>query len=709
MKTRNELLDELHKPYPLTAEERIEVGDLIRPITLLQKYPDYALIYLSGIVLPPHERTIIYALADGYENNVVIGSRGTSKTSAVCVLFAGWKGLLFANKKLVTIGTGFRAGQLIFEDTAKWLEGTWQSQNTELQYFRTSCPNENVIKRHQNYWQIDYDSHSSNLTVPTNDPNKIRGIRGHLLFADEANSIDWTLITEVAESFLNVQGDFEHGGAYAEDNQIFYTSTIDFSWRPLQNVIRAAEESIERDYTAMNHLKAGRYDDYYDLLRKGIGKYQYICFDYTDVLIRRKLHTRDGRKMRVNWPNPKIPLTTDPQGIPYIEMDANGRMMRHGRPTQYYRTYPISKSKLEQPLFEGTTDESSWLAEQRNVVESASGDVYNNTLVDKATNVRNCIVPYNRTSKEYQAAFKESEEDYTAPLMYECSDPVVIGVDYATQSDFSAFVVIRLGPCATGEYNYLTHHGKTDWCNVIWAEQHRHVSHRDVADKLREFLVRYPNVLFYHEPYLTDTWQLCRGIGLDMKGGGSGVRDELAYINDHVLGSNQYRVYDPLDRDPRIQAFASDPSSKPMLDAIWPSAELNDRLVTFTVAQMETNLLYIAKYLESSKRPKNKRELDVGYEGVKGLSWQLRKLRQEPGTNWRKFFMEGDKELTTNKKDYWAAFIYASKQMRAHIIRQRRIDDAPPPMAALVTQINSGRGGLHGRTPGTRSIGGRYL
>lgn len=710
-KTRNELLDSLHEPYPLTAEEQIEIGGILKPITLMQRYPDYAIVSLSGIFMPPHERTIVYAMAEGYENNVVIGSRGTSKTSTVCVLFGGWKGLLFANKKLVTLGTGFRAGQLIFEDKAKWLEGKWQNQNKELQFFRSSCPSENVIKRHQNYWQIDYDSHSSNLTVPTNDPDKIRGIRGHLLFGDEANSIDWNLITQVAESFLNVEGDFEHGGAYSEENQIFYTSTIDFSWRPLQNVIRAAEESIERDRYAMEMLKSGDYSGYYDMLRKGIGKYQYLRFDYTDLLIRKKLETRDGRKMRIHWPDPKIPLTTDPQGIPYLNMDETGRPVRHGKPVQYYKTYPIAKHKLEQPLFEGTTDESSWLAEQRNIVESASGDVYSNDLVDGATCVRHGIVPFARTSKEYKELFKDTEEDYYAPLLYRCSDPVVIGVDYATQSDFSAFVVIRVGPLATGEYDFLTHHGKTDWSNVIWAEQHRHVSHRDIADKLREFLVRYPNVVFFHEPYQHDTWQLCRGIGLDMKGGGSGVRDELAYINDHVLESNQIRIYDPLDRDPRILGFATDPVSRPMLDAIWPNPELNDRLVTFTVAQIETKLLYIAKYLESSRRPKGQRELDIGYEGVKGLAWQLRKLRQEPGTNWRKFFMEGDKDLTTNKKDYWAAFIYAAKQLRAHIIRQRRIDDAPPPMAALVTSVNSGRGGIHGRVPGTRDIGTgrRYL
>jgi len=92
--------------------------------------------------------------------------------------------------------------------------------------------------------------------------------------------------------------------------------------------------------------------------------------------------------------------------------------------------------------------------------------------------------------------------------------------------------------------------------------------------------------------------------------------------------------------------------------------------------------------------------LHIGYDAMKSLDAQLRKLRQAPTKNFRSFYIEGDTAKAQNKKDLWAAFIYAAKQMRAHIIRQRQIDDTPPPMGARISRVGSGR--THGRTLGSR-------
>lgn len=697
------------KPLKWTAEQRIELEALIRPVVLWQLYPDLAVINLTGIFLPPHQRIMLQALHDGYMTTSIVASRGTSKTAVADVIYAGYNGLMFSGVKMVTLSaTGFRGGQIIFEDAAKWINCGWHNQDISAQFMRNSMRNENVIKRAQNFWTMEFDSGSTNLTVPTNDPDKLRGIRGHLLFIDEANTIDWRLVTEVADSFLNVGTDFEHGGSESEDNRVVYTSTIDFNWRPYQEQVRASKAGVQRDMDAAEAQRTGNIERYNELRREGLLRTQYIQFDYTDVLVTEFITTRSGSKFKVNYPNPKIPLTQDYAGVPFSKRHPTGGMIKEGTELNYYRSYPIQKNKLEEKLFDGTAEESSWLAEQRNIVDTASGDVYGYELVAQAA----CEGPYSiRRWKDcpdyYKSAFPTEDYNYIAPVLWDCSDPCVMGIDYASQSDFSAFVVIRLGPCAVGEYNYLTHLGQTPWCNVIWAEQHKHTTHKDVADKARQLMQRY-NIMYHHEPWLDDTWQLCRGIGLDMKGGGAGVRDDFARLNDEVIAPNEFRIYDPLDRDPRIQgALINDPQSKPMLDTIHPSPEANDRMVTFTVAQMEQKLMYIGKYLEKSQRPRGKNELVVGYDGVLGLTWQLRKLRQEPTASWRRFFVEGDTEKTTNKKDYWAAFCYASKQARAHIIRQRRMDDTPPPMGAIITRINS-KGGNNGRAAGSRDSFDRY-
>lgn len=690
-KTPTQLLKQLDRSLSISAEDQLELRPVMRAITVWQEFPDIALVNLSGIFIPPHERTMMYALHQGASQNINVSSRGTAKSSAVCVLYANYKMLLFAKRRFVTLSaTGFRGGQLIFEEINRWLNGAWEDQDRAAGFFRKSCKYENLIHRAQNFWKLEYDSLSSNITIPTNDEDRMRGLRGTDLIIDEANTADEEMVTKVANSFLNVLGDFKHGGAESHTNQTYYTSTIDFNWRWLQKKVRAALEGIYRDWQAAQALARGDIKTFKDLHRIGLHEYTYVSFDYTDVLVREIVTTREGESFRVKWPDDNIPITHDERGIPYVEKAEDGRMRRIGNPINYYRTYPINKKDLEIGLYDGVADESSWWAEQRNIVDSASGDVYSHDLVDRASCVgKYAITEFAKTSSDWQRQHDEDKLDYFPPLLWECKDPCVLGVDYATQSDFTAFVVIRLGPLASGDYNYITGEGRTQWSNVIWAEQYRRMTHTDVAMKIHELRHRY-NLVYNHEPHITDTWEMCRAIGLDMRGGGHGVRDQLAQLNKPHLTPPEVRIIDPLDRDDRILAYALDANSLPMLDGIWPSAELNAKLVQFSVAQMEQNLLYIAKYLDRSQRPANSGRLDIGYDAVHNLAWQLRKLRKEMSQtqNWPRFYVEGDTNKDVNKKDLWAALMYAAKQARAHLIRQRAIDTAIPAMGAIAVRVN---------------------
>jgi len=615
---------------------------------------------------------------------------------------------MFPNRHAVILSyTGFRGGQLILGDTERWIKGTWSSQKLEVPYIERSIKRDNIINKSQNFWEIPFHSGNTIRTLPTNDPDKIRGVRGTDLFFDEANFISKYLMDVVAIPFLSVKGDFEHGGLYADPNQIYYTSTIDFEWRPFMEEVRAAKAALRREMDALKALRLKQTEKFEEYERDGLFTHSFVSFDYTDCLIREKVTTRDGRTFKVNWPNPSIRLVRDPRGIPFSVRGSNGKMLRDSPAIRYYPTYPVEKNNIENKLSQGTQDESSWMSENRNIVDKSAGDVYSYTLVDKASCRESyCITPYADCPPDYKQAFKEDERDYVAPLLWECRDPCVLGVDYATQSDFSAFVVIRMGPCATGDYNYMTHHGKTRWSNVIWAEQHKHTSHKDVADKIRQLMQRY-NVVWYYDVNNEDPWLRCRAIGLDMRGGGSGVRDDLAYINDDHVDPPLFRIYDPQDKDPRIAVCTTDVNAKPMLDAMWPQGDVADRMVTFTVAQMETSLLYLPKFLERSQRTQSSAELEIGYYACANLAKQLVKLRQEPTTTWRRFYMEGDTEKDTNKKDLWSAFVYAAKQYRAHLIRQQVIDNAPPPTAVRVVHANA-KGGTHGRAAGART-GRRYL
>jgi hypothetical protein len=671
----------------LTAEQIIELGETLRPLIVFQEFPDIALITLSDIYLPPHQRTMIWQMHLGAGTNVVVASRGTAKTSTVCMLYPNYIGPLYPGRLAVTLSaTGLRGGQTIFLDAERWLNGGWDSQQQRVPYLRSCIPRTpSPIMKMPSFWRIEYANHAMNTTLPTKDPDAVRGTRAHDIYCDETNTMDREFIDDVVLPFLTVGTDMRHGGAYSKKNRIFFVSTIDYGWRPYQDRIAAAREGLSRDLRALEFARAGNWEAYDELDAKGLNQYTFTKFDYTDVLIRKHITRRDGRKVEVlGWPDPNIPLTRDKKGIPFSTRTADGRMDVRGAPVEYWKTYSVQKEEIEKPIRDAITDQASWLSEQRNISDTAVGDVYSNLLVSAAScEGDRCITPYAALNDEWRAKYKDDQRDYIPPVLYQCADPCVLGVDYAPQSDYCAFVVIRLGPLSKAEFNPLAHTGKTAWSNVIWAEQHQKMTGREAADKIRLLRERY-NLTWIHQPHLTDTWEVCRAIGLDMRGGGTAVRDELAWISDEKLPEGQVRIYDPLDNDERIVAFEKDSRAVAMLDAIWPTDTLNETLVEFTKGQMEQGLLYIPKFLEVHDRPAGKRELHVGYEAARILATQLRKIRQEPTKAARRFYMEGDTEKDRNKKDFFSAFLYAGKQMRAHIIRQRQIDNTPPPLGGVI-------------------------
>src|SRR5690348_16541504 len=446
-----------------TAEQRIEVAPMGKTIMQLQENPDIALVALSGITVPPHQRLMLYLAHWGAPSNVFIASRGTAKTSTIGTLYANYKQLLFPRRNAVTLAAkGFRGGQMMFLDTEKWIQGGWDSQDLQAPFFRGSIDRQNLITKAANYWTIQYDSFSKNVTLPTKDPEAIRGWRGNDLFMDEANFVDLELIDKVVMPFLNVKGDFKHGGAFAASNQIYFITTVDYNWRAFQNRITAARDGIYRDWQATQAAQAGEWEKYEHLEVQGLYEHSHIRLDYTDILIRRRITNRAGRTFEVQYPDPNIPLTVDKRGIPFTEKDEQGRMKKFGSRIEYYQTYPVDKESMERSLLDGSTDEGSWLSEQRNVIDTATGDVYAHELVDKAACVgERHLLAYADLPEGWKKRFAEEQLDYMPPVLWRCTDPCVLGVDWAPQSDFCAFVVIRMGPLAKGAFDPFTHCGKT--------------------------------------------------------------------------------------------------------------------------------------------------------------------------------------------------------------------------------------------------------
>lgn len=690
----------------IPAEQRIELDTLYPTLLALQEHADVAVQALYGLYVPPHQGTMLDVANLGAGSNFNISSRGTSKSSATCVLTASHRAMTFAKRKGVELAaTGFRGGQLIFNDLKRLAEGGWIDQEEGLRFLSASAKNPDIVHRGQNSWEVDLRSFSNLRTFPTTNPDMIRGIRGNDLYCDEANFMEEELIEKVAIPFLNVVGDFKHGGAFAKKNSVFFCSTIDYDWRPFQKRLVAARDSIKRDVLAREAQEAGQTALYDELVKEGLYDTTYVCFDYTDTIIRKHGVTRDGHRYTIKkYPNKHMQLQKFPEGIPFTERDARGFLRKQSGPIEGWTTYPLDKKKVEEGIRTGATDEASWLSEQRNVTDTSDGGVYSNPLINRATNegVR-YVLPFKECGDGWRKKYRETLTDFAPTVQWTCKDPCVLGVDFASVNDFSAFVVIRLGPMAEGTFNPLTGEGNTPWSNVVWCEQHRGTSHKDVMLKIHELAKRY-NLVYFYDENEEDMWKVCRAIGLDLRGGGFGVRDELLLSDKSAddLAADEFRIYDPRDKDERIQAVHMQPKSKPMLDGITADDRFNSNMVEYTIGQMENELLYLPKWIPESER-QDQPQLQPGFTAAKALAAQLRKLRQKPTKAARTFYMEGNVNLVENKKDMWASFIYAAKQMRAHLIRVKMINEAPPPMGGVVTRVNSAVRGIAGRSPGARS------
>lgn len=684
----------LARDSSVPAELALELGRLVTPMLVFQEHPCLAARAVMGLVVPAHQRLLQDAMHRGAPSTVIIGSRGTSKTATAAVVYHTFKSLFWSKRKAVVIqASGFRGGQLIFEDLERMAVGAWVDQDSDLQMVARSMRGEKLIKRSQNFWSIDWSSLSSSYTVPTNDAEKLRGMRATDLLVDEANFADMVLVDKVASSFLNVLQDFKTGGEAALTNTVIYTTTVDYGWREFQQIAQAAYAGLERELDALRAAQAGQWDLYQEYERKGLHRSTWVCLDYTDTIMTRYITTRDGRRFEVRWPDPERKWRQDPQGIPYSVRGEDGRMQKEGVPCEIITTYPINRIEMEGKLLSGESAEPVWLAEQRNVEDTAAGDVYPHHVVDEVVCKGNrFVIPWAECGEAWQKTY-ESHVHYRPTVMWSCSDPCVVGVDYAPGArDFCALVVIRVGPLAQGPFDPVRGIGSTPWSNVIWTEQHRNASGAKIAEKLRAYAERY-NLAFFHDPHQLDPWQACRAIGLDCRGGGNTVRDELVFINDEVVPAGKYRILDPLDPDERVQAFRQDADAKPMLDALLPTAQLNDKLVEFTLAQLSNHLLYLPADVPLSERPLDPR-LDIAYDGARILEHQLRALQQAPTPGgYRRFFMKGDKSKVVNKKDFWSAFIYGSKQLRAHLLRVRLIDNTPPPTGGVVTRMGKWKGG----------------
>jgi hypothetical protein len=203
---------------------------------------------------------------------------------------------------------------------------------------------------------------------------------------------------------------------------------------------------------------------------------------------------------------------------------------------------------------------------------------------------------------------------------------------------------------------------------VIWAEAHRHLTIRDVCQKIYHLKGRY-NLVTGFNP------ELAYAIGIDARGAMSGatVRDELArpspdvddYGNANPFWVSPQPIYDATDEEYRHLAMR--PEAWAGLRLLWTSDTTNTEWVSFAKGQLEQSRLYIAKYLAQSERFDPEGKLHHGYLGVQRLKSQLSRIQATPTKYAMKYEIPGDERNLNNKDDLFKAFLYAVSAARSHL------------------------------------------
>lgn len=646
-------------------------------IAFLRRQPVHSIRLIWGIKIPPHEGYMIRAAWMGYSSNIFTCSRGTSKSFTIGSLFAPTKALLYRGKSiLIASASRFRGGKMVLKDSANLLAGALKNQQVDNNWGRYSLVfRASYIRREPDIWHIDFRSNSNVYTIPTNNEESVRGLRANILILDERNTFDGELIQKVYMPFLNVGSDFEDTASGSEDNQSFSVGTIDYTHRDWFKEISAAQDLARVQYDIQKAMREQNWPVYDALMRAHNARVKeasisIVRYDYTDLLIPTVIN---GYK--VNYPGAK-----PGKQIRFDERDQ----------VEYIYTYPIQKKKLEDPLFDGVVDRETWEAEQRNMFIRADGNVYPFDLIEKVNG------PIFGLTEELKRGWNSESEGfrYLPPVLFNSTDPCVLGVDVARTSAYSAFVVIRMGDVSDeffkekhNDYTIKDHAGPSPWSNVIWAEQHQQMTVKEVAEKIRHLRSRY-NIV---------ATRVCPGVVVDLRGGGVNVRDELVMpsppVDEHGLAVQNWaapqRIFDPEDKDARLgKDLLAEPTAWFGLKLLDTTDLLNVELVGFSKAQMQTGKLFIGTGKNRAVSMRNlSDEKYLGYIGVEILKHQLLRVQASPTPAGRamRYKMPGREGSPETQKDMFSAFLYACYGLKQWVTEQgRRIRKAPEAYGEVV-------------------------
>lgn len=156
--------------------------------------PAFGIKYIMNINLLHHQMSIVLAMLK-YKFPMLLLSRGAGKTMMLAI-YAVYHAMMHPNTRIILVSASFRQAKLIF---------------SEIKRIYDKAPILQAISDHEPRMGNDsckYSVCGSSITaLPLGNGDKIRGERGHVILADEFDSIDPEIFDTVIRGFGATQSD----------------------------------------------------------------------------------------------------------------------------------------------------------------------------------------------------------------------------------------------------------------------------------------------------------------------------------------------------------------------------------------------------------------------------------------------------------------------------------------------------------------------
>ena len=156
--------------------------------------PLFGIKYIMNVNLLDHQLSMILAMLK-HKFPMLLLSRGAGKTMMLAI-YAVYHALMFPNTRIILVSASFRQAKLIFNEIKRIYDNApilRQISDHEPRMGNDSCK---------------YSVCGSSITaLPLGNGDKIRGERGHVILADEFDSIDPEIFDTVIRGFGATQSD----------------------------------------------------------------------------------------------------------------------------------------------------------------------------------------------------------------------------------------------------------------------------------------------------------------------------------------------------------------------------------------------------------------------------------------------------------------------------------------------------------------------